>query len=147
MLRYLIDTNILVYTLDANEPEKQRRALGVLARVGREPTAALPAQALAEFAQVALRKLMPPVPAQVVFEQVELYEQTFPIVPLTPAVVLEAIRGVRDHGFSYYDAQIWSAARMNQIPVVLSEDFPVGSTVDGVLFLNPLDTTFEIERL
>ena len=73
------------------------------------------------------------------YRQIGLYERTFPVVPLTPAVVLEAVRGVRDHQFPYYDAQIWAAAKLNQVPVVLSEDFASGSTVEGVTFVNPFD--------
>ena len=29
-------------------------------------------------------------------------------------IVLEALRGVRDHQISYYDAQIWASARLNR---------------------------------
>ena len=146
-MQYLLDTNLLVYCFDASEAAKQQRALDVLARVGQEPSAALPAQALAEFANVALRRMDPPLPPNEVYRQLELYEQTFPVIPLTPAIVLEAVRGVRDHRFSYYDAQIWAAARLSQIPVVLSEDFSTGATVEGILFLNPLDEAFDLSRL
>jgi len=41
------------------------------------------------------------------------------------------------HGFSYWDAQIWATARLNQIPIVLSEDFAHGRRIEGVRFLNP----------
>ena len=149
--RYLLDTNVLVYGVDPADPEKQARALDVLARVGRpspvSPTAALPAQALAEFSRVTLFRLRPPVPSDDVYRQIGLYERTFPVVPLTPPVVLEAVRGVRDHQFPYYDAQIWAAAKLNQIPVVLSEDFDSGSTVEGVTFVNPFDPAFDTSGL
>ena len=151
MARYLLDPNVLVYGSDEAEPEKQGRALDVVARVGRPgpsgPAAALPAQALAEFARVATGRLRPPLPADEVYRQVGLYERVFPVVALTPAVVLEAVRGLRDHAFSYYDAQIWAAARLNQIPVVLSEDFASGSTVEGVTFVNPFDPAFDTSEL
>ena len=151
MARYLLDTNVLVYSVDGNEPGKQARALDLLARVGRPtpagPTAALPAQALAEFSRVAMGRLKPPVPADDVYRQVGLYERTFPVHPLTSAVVLEAVRGVRDHQFPYYDAQIWAVAKLNQVPVVLSEDFASGSTVEGVTFVDPFADGFEVETL
>ena len=151
MARYLLDTNVLVYGFDGAEPEKQARALDVVARVGRPgpsgPAAALPAQALAEFARVATGRLRPPLPADEVYRQVGLYERAFPVVALTPAVVLEAVRGLRDHAFSYYDAQIWAAARLNQVPVVLSEDFASGSTVEGVTFVDPFASGFDVAGL
>ena len=149
--QYLLDTNVLVYGVDPADPEKQARGLDVLARVGRPgptgPSAALPAQALAEFSRVTLFRLKPQVPPDDVYHQIGLYERTFPVVPLTPAVVLEAVRGVRDHQFPYYDAQIWAAAKLNQVPVVLSEDFASGSTVEGVTFVNPFDPAFDTSGL
>jgi predicted nucleic acid-binding protein len=71
----------------------------------------------------------------------------FPVLPLTPAVVLEAVRGVRDHLFSYYDAQIWALARLNQIGAVLSEDFSAGAVIEGVRFIDPFSRTFDVEEL
>jgi len=46
---------------------------------------------------------------------------------------------------AYYDAQIWAAARLNQIPVVFSEDFNSGSTLEGVQFVNPFASDFVLE--
>lgn len=144
---YLLDTNLLVYCFDQREPAKKERALKILDRVGRGPSAALPAQGLGEFANVMLYKMKPPLPPEEVHEYLQLYKKTFPIYPLTPAVSLEATRGVEEHSFRYFDAQIWAAAKLNQIPVVLSEDFPVGATVEGVTFENPLDEEYDLGGL
>ena len=67
----------------------------------------------------------------------------FPVLPLTGPVVLEALRRVRDHGLSYYDAQIWAIARLGQVGVVLSEDFNPGAVIEGVRFADPLDPAFD----
>ena len=45
------------------------------------------------------------------------------MIDLSPMIVLEAVRWVRDHRMAYWDAQVWATARLNQIPTVLSEDF------------------------
>lgn len=63
---------------------------------------------------------------------------------LTPLIVLEAARGVRDHGLSYFDAQLWATARLNQVPLLLSEDFQDGCLLEGVRFLNPLVAGFDL---
>lgn len=147
MPSYLLDTNLLVYCFDNREPEKQERALGLLDRVGRGPSAGLPAQVLGEFANVMLYKMEPPLPPEEVYDQIQLYKKVFPTYPLTPSVSLEAVRGVKEHSFRYFDAQIWATAKLNQVPVVLSEDFPVGATVEGVSFENPLAEEFDLEEL
>ena len=56
---------------------------------------------------------------------------------ITDFIVLEAARGVRDHVMSFWDAQVWATAKLNQIPVVFSEDFASGSVIEGVRFENP----------
>jgi len=144
---YLLDATLLVYCFDEGASQKKERVLTTIERTGRAPHAALPAQVLAEFANVALYKLKPPLAPADVYEQVERLEAVFPILPLTSAVALEAVRGVRDHRFSYFDAQIWAAAKLNQIPTVLSEDFSTGATVEGVTFLNPLADDFDLTDL
>lgn len=144
---YLLDTNVLVYAHDGADRRKHARALGMLAHLGGAGRASIPAQALAELSSVALRKLRPPLEPARVYRIIEEIEVAFAIVPLTQAVVLEALRGVRDHAMSYYDAQIWAAAKLAQIPVVLSEDFAPGSVVEGVTFLDPFAPELDVVGL
>jgi predicted nucleic acid-binding protein len=69
------------------------------------------------------------------------------LVPYDAIVVWEAMRAARRYGFHYYDAQIWAAARCSGIAVVLSEDFAVGSVIEGVRFLNPFADDFDVHAL
>ena len=45
---------------------------------------------------------------------------------------------------SYYDAQLWATARLNQVPIIFSEDFAAGSVVEGVRFVNPFAEGFAL---
>ena len=132
----LIDTNVLVYTFDQNDPARQDRAIQVLRVLEASANGRLSVQCLAEFCAVVMRRLHPVMSAQDTLSQVERFQRIFPVYNLTPMIVQEALRGVRDHQLSYYDAQIWASARLNQIPVVFSEDFNP-STLEGVQFINP----------
>jgi len=138
-----LDTNVLVYAFDLRDPERQLPAKDLLRRVEKEGVGRLSVQCLGEFFRVATLKLHLS-PAEM-YTQVELWRDAFPVLDLTPQIVLEAARGVRDHGLAYYDAQIWAAARLNQIPVVFSEDFQDGRTLEGVRFANPFAEAFDIE--
>ena len=64
---------------------------------------------------------------------------------MTPTIVLEAARGVIDHQLRFWDALIWATAKLNQIPVILSEDFRSGASLEGVRFVNPLSDDFDLE--
>ena len=142
----MIDTNVLVYFYDPNSPEKQKRTEVVLDHLQRLGTGCLSAQNLAEFVSAAMRKLDPPLTPAQAYEQVSMLAETWSVFDLTPRIILEATRGVRDHQLSYYDAQVWASARLNQIPVVFSEDFQNGTMLEGVRFINPFADEFAIEE-
>ena len=145
MIIALLDTNVLVYSVDQRFEDKRRRALDVIERLSGLESATLSVQVLAEFFNVSTRKLVPPLSAEQAIDKVEVFMQLFPTFALTPLIVTEAARGVRDHQFSYYDAQLWATARLNQIPLIFSEDFNSGSTIEGVTFVNPFEEGFRLE--
>ncbi|CAN5867220.1 PIN domain nuclease [soil metagenome] len=144
---YLLDTNALVYTLDPREPERRERAKEVVRRTALSGSGALPVQALSEFANVYLNKLQPPLQPEEVRTEVERLSSAFPVFPLTPLIVGEALRGVKEHGFSYYDSQIWATARLRELAAVLREDFNSGAVFEGVRFVDPFVPEFEITAL
>jgi len=84
-------------------------------------------------------------PIQLAEQQVDYLVRSFETYPVTQQVVMEAIRGVREYQFSFWNAQIWAAARLNQVPIVFSEDFHVGSVCEGVRFVNPFGNDFKLE--
>jgi predicted nucleic acid-binding protein len=146
MTPVLIDTNLLIYLFDQNQPVRQSRAKEVLDKLELIGTGRLSVQNLAEFFSVSTRKLSPPLSSKEALKQVNLFTRVWPVFDLTPLIVLEAARGVRDYQMSYYDAQIWATARLNQIPVIFSEDFNVGATLEGVQFINPFTPDFVIDN-
>lgn len=141
----LMDTNLLVYLYDQKRPERQAQSQRVLEQLELSRNGRLSVQSLAEFFSVATRKLSPNLTAAEALHQIDLFLRLWPVFDLTPMVVLEAGRGVRDHHLSYYDAQIWAAARLNQVPLVFSEDFQDGNVLEGVRFVNPFTPGFVLE--
>jgi predicted nucleic acid-binding protein len=139
----LIDTNVLVYTHEKNEPGKQDQAIRVLKSL--EANGRLSVQCLSEFVNVTIRRLIPLLTIEEAIIQVERLIHTYPIFPLTPMIILEAARGVKEHSLSYYDAQIWASARLNQVPVIFSEDFSDEVVLEGVRFVNPFASEFVLE--
>ena len=142
----LIDTNLLIYLYDPNQPERQKHSERVLEQLELNRSGRLSVQALAEFFSVATRKLSPSLTSAQALEQVTLFTRLWPVYDLTPMIVMEAGRGVRDHKLSYFDAQVWATARLNQVPVVFSEDFDDGSILGGVRFVNPFSQKFLLEK-
>ena len=143
--KVFIDTNVLVYVYDRSEPEKQRRALEILDQLVSTRTGVISPQVMSEFFVTVTQKIAWPLSVTDAYERLANYLQIWTVTELTGLIVLEAARGVRDHQLNFWDAQIWATARLNQIPLVLSEDFSSGSVIEGVRFANPFEEGFRLE--
>ena len=140
----LVDTNVLIYFYDHNSPEKQARAQSILEILAKNNAGYISAQNLSEFINATLRKLKPPFTPAEALTEANLLASSLRILDLTGTIVLEAARGVRDYQLSYFDAQVWAAARLNQIAVVFSEDFQNCQTLETVQFVNPFLENFNL---
>jgi len=141
----LVDTNVLVYAYDRSEPQKGGVALEVLDALAVRGLGALSTQVLAEFFNAVTHKIPAPLSLEQAYDSLKNYLESWPVFDIGGMVVLEAARGARDHGFNFWDAQIWAVARLNQIGFVFSEDFNPGATIEGVRFVNPFAVDFAIE--
>jgi predicted nucleic acid-binding protein len=140
----LIDTNILVYAYDRSAPQKQQQALDVLDYLVVRGSGAISTQVLAEFFVVVTRKIAAPLSVEEAYKRLENYLLSWIVLETSGLIVLEAVRGVRDYGMHFWDAQIWATARLNQIGSVLSEDFSTGSVIEGVRFVSPFAPDFNV---
>lgn len=145
MTAILIDTNVLVYAHDRNEHVKQGQAINTLAALQSSGTGRLSVQCLAEFFAATTRGPRPKLSLEQASQQMEYFSRAFQVYDLTPMIALEAARGVRDHSLSYFDAQIWATARLNQLPLVFSKDFSSGMILEGVRFVDPFAPDFVTE--
>ena len=144
--RIAVDTNVFVYRVESEPSDKTVQAATVIdALRGR---LVVPVQVLAETSRVLLARRRPPLPPSVVRTYVgSIREAAVVLVPLTPDVVDEAIRGVEVYELSYYDAQVWAAAKSAGAAVLLTEDFQDGQDVEGVRFVNPFAEAFDLAAL
>jgi len=144
--RVLLDTNILVYAYDRSAPWKQRRAMEVLDLLATTGVGVLSTQVLAEFFVATTRKIAAPLSLAEAYERITNYLAAWTVVDLTGLIVLEAARGVQEHQFNFWDAQIWATARLNQIGIIFSEDFDPDAVIQGVRFVNPFVEGFQFEQ-
>lgn len=147
MRGFLVDSNILVYAYDAASHAKQKSALEVLDALINDGTAILSVQCLSEFYSTVQRKIPNPLPPDIAFREVQNYIRDCHILDLTASAVLDACRGTAQHDMHFWDALIWSVARLNGVPWVLSEDGQHGRLIEGVRYLNPFHPDFEMSTL
>lgn len=143
----LLDSNVVVYAYDRAAGAKQARSVEAMSQLAAGGRGCLSTQVLGEFFRVATEKLSAPLTSAEAHDQVALLAESWPVLSVTPLIVREAARGVRDHRLPYWDAQLWATARLNQIEVILTEDFADGRTLEGVRFVNPFRPAFDVASL
>ena len=141
---FLVDTNVLVYAYDPTDEEKRERAIEVLESLGTRQLGLLSSQILGEFFVTVTRKIPTPMTEAEAEHSVMHYARSWITYDLTKSIVLEAVRGLQRYRLSYWDSLIWATAKLNDVPNVLSEDFNDGALLEGVRFLNPFTTTFDL---
>ena len=138
----LVDTNILVYSFDARDTVKQRRADEILRDGLLDGSVVLAHQCIVEFVAAVTRPredlgrapLLPLAEAR--HEAEELVAQ-YPVLYPTREVVLTALRGTATYGLSWFDAHLWACAEAYGVDEILSEDFAHGRHYGTVRAVNP----------
>jgi len=134
--RITLDSNILVYAIDADAGERHTRAMEVVDR-SVERDCLLTLQALSEFYFVATRKGK--MPREDAAAQIDDWQTLFPVATPRASTLNRAITAVHNHNLPFWDAMLWAVAKENGVTLLLSEDFQNTRTLEGVQFHNPLE--------
>lgn len=131
-----LDTNILVYAVE--QGEKPAIARSIVARA-MAAGCIIPAQVLAEFANVCRRKSI--ASSGEVLEVLSALTDTFSIIPTGSDAVSRAIMLADRRRIAFFDALIAHVAREAGATTLLSEDMHDGADLDGITVLNPFFPT------
>jgi predicted nucleic acid-binding protein len=132
--RLSLDSNILFYTVDADAGQRQERAREVVRQAARGDSV-LSLQTLCEFFASTTRKGK--LTAAQAIAHVEDWQTLFPVVAATPGSLRLAMRAVKHHSLSFWDAMQWAVAKQAGATVLLSEDLQHDRELEGVRFRNP----------
>lgn len=134
MSKIFIDTNILVYTLDQKNLEKQDLARKIVKKVVESHQPVISTQVIKEFYVVASNKLKadPIVVKNIIhnFHNMEIINNDLDLVE--QAIDISILSRL-----SFWDSLIIAAAEKAKCEYVLSEDFNSGQNYRGIKVLNP----------
>lgn len=134
MSRASLDANILVYGVDASNPEKHRIAQRVITLTA-ERDCVLTLQALAEFFFVATRKGK--LGAGDAKAQVDELRAVFPLALPSGRSLSLAIEASDRHRIGFWDGMLIAVAQEAGVEILFTEDLQDGQVYDGVRCLNP----------
>jgi predicted nucleic acid-binding protein len=140
------DTNLIVYTIDPQEPRKRQQAKDFLNRIINRHTLVLSPQSLNECYRVVTEKrgLMPRNEARLF-----LYALSdFCVASYNFEVTQKAWRIQDGHGFGWWDCMLLASASFARCDIFLSEDMKHEQRVEGLVILNPfkLGANFILSR-
>jgi predicted nucleic acid-binding protein len=134
VINVAVDTNVLVYAEESVATEKKAAAIELLEQLPGETTL-IPVQALGELYRVLTGKARR-TPAKA-HNAVLRWGDTFPLIELSPSIMLAAANLAAEHRFFIWDAVMLASAADAGCRLLLSEDFQEGFFWSGVTVTNP----------
>ena len=131
------DTNLLVYTAGPLADWRRIRARDLIVRAMRGGNAILLLQSLAEFSNVATRKLG--IGAGAVIRRVRAWSNVFPVQAVAHTDVIVVLQIPRDHGLQFRDALFCATAIRSGVQYLITEDLQDGRTLFGSTVVNPFN--------
>jgi predicted nucleic acid-binding protein len=143
--RYFVDTNVIVYSFDAEDEHKRQIAIEIVDRLSDSQHGMVSIQVLKEFCSSVLRKDLLDVDGAE--EMVDRLVSSWTIADVGVIEVRQALHAVAAHKMNYFDALILVTARDNSASFILTEDEQSAPVIDGVRYLNPFAPDFDLAQL
>jgi predicted nucleic acid-binding protein len=130
-----VDTNVLVYTVDPDEPERRSRAIELVRHAIEKSALVLSPQSLNECYRVITerRRMMPRLDARRFIAGLSPYC----VAPLGYETTRQAWRIQDATNFSWWDCMLLASALLAGVRYFLSEDMGHERQVEGMTILNP----------
>ena len=129
------DTNVLVYLVDSDEPQKQEVARGLVQEHLAGGNGSVSVQVLREF-YWSSRRLRTPVSEKTARKAVEYFAGFSPLAE-DADMVLRAVRRHQEMSLSFRDALIVEAALKAGADRLFTEDMQHGQVIEGMRVENP----------
>jgi predicted nucleic acid-binding protein len=135
--KIFIDTNLIVYTLDKSNANKQERARTVIREIVDVHLPVISTQVIKEIYVVAINKMKadPIIVKNIIHNFRNMEIVTNDIELIEQAIDISVISQV-----SFWDSLIIAAAEKAKCEYIFSEDLNPGQTYRGILVVNPFET-------
>jgi predicted nucleic acid-binding protein len=139
---FLIDTNILVYSYDRSEPEKQKPCSSLIKKCWtQEISYAIALQNLSEFYVIVTLKIEHPLSGEIARKIVRdiIDFKNWQVIGFNDASVMAAIDISMKYGVHYWDALLCATMKQNGITSIFTENMKDFGKVPWIKAVNPMD--------
>lgn len=141
-VKYFVDTNILIYTRDGAELEKQPKAQQWMTRLWEMESGRISAQVMNEYYVTVTQKLKPGLSKEQARSDLRALSVWKPLD--ISATLIEAAWDIQDRfGYSWWDSLVLTSALFLDCSYLLSEDMQHEQKIDGLTIINPFLTSWD----
>ena len=137
MTKILIDSNILVYAFEKDNPEKYFQTQRAIAELNLDFQVFISVQNLAEFSCVCLEKLKKPLTGEEIKEKVKKISTSFQTVSYSEKTVSIALELFDKFDIHFFDALLAATMRENGITQIMTENEKDFKKIPWVKVINP----------
>ncbi|MBS3069732.1 PIN domain-containing protein [Candidatus Micrarchaeota archaeon] len=137
MTKSLVDTNVLIYSVDEREKKKHEVAVALIASLMEEGEFALGAQNLAEFSRVLAEKASPKVPAEDIKKLIAGFMAFAQIFPYNANTMMRALSFSKEYKIAFFDALVAATMEENGIGLIYTENVKDFSKIPFLSVKNP----------
>ena len=135
--RFLLDTNLFVYSFDRNSPAKARRATELIRKAVTSRAGIISYQVIQEFFNVALKRFAQPMTVAEAEQYLTTVFRPLLAVHSSQALYGAALRLSGRYRLAWYDSLILAAALEGGCSVLYSEDLQHGLRIGELRVENP----------
>jgi predicted nucleic acid-binding protein len=134
-----VDTNVLIYRLDRQEPAKQAQARELLRRLSSDPTPTLLLwQVLGELMrQLRSWQDQGRITQDTVLRYVAVFRKMLRLAMPTPRVADHALNLAARYSLSHWDSMLLGACKEASVTTLYTEDMGSPTAYDGIKLVNP----------
>ena len=134
-----VDTNIYIYSLDVDEPNKQAKAQALFQQLAQDAGSTILLWQVAAELLSNLRKRE--AAGRITAEDVEIFYRSFlamfPLVTPNPQVLLVYFALRSRFSLSHWDTLLLAACKVAGVTTLYSEDLATNTDYDGLTVVNP----------
>ncbi len=135
--KYFIDTNVLIYSFDVQNPAKRETARKLITEALEKGTGIISYQVIQEFLNAATRKFAVPLKLEDAEKYLDIVLEPLCEVFSSAELYHQALKIADQWHFSFYDSLIVAAALEAECQVLYSEDMQDNQTIRGLTVRNP----------
>jgi predicted nucleic acid-binding protein len=136
-VKFFLDTNVFIYSLEEISDTKTERARELIDRAITTRQGLVSYQVVQEFFNVALRRFENPMQSGEAEQFLTSVFRPLLVVPFSVALCTDALRVFQRYHFPWYDSLIVAGALQAQCGILYSEDFQHGQKLENLEIRNP----------